>query len=412
MHTARAAAALLLFIVSASACSDEGIGVIDPDPDPPIIQAPRDLVAQGHGVVGDRFTAELWVRGTTAYTTTWGTRTVDGIQARGNAVKIWDVSAVTPVLVDSLIISEATTLGDIETTADGRYLVVATESAGSIVIYDLQNPRKPQLVTRFTNADIANGVHTAEVQEVSGRQYAFLCIDARNTDRARLVIVDITVPASPVMVFSRIMGGPSVHDVFVAEGILMTALWNDGVTIFDIGGGGRGGTVSNPVELGNVKTVGGKSHNIFWYRDPVTQSRRFALVGEEGPASIPSSSVGDIHVLDVSDMSKPREVGFYSVPGAGSHNFSADEERGILYAAYYNGGVRALNIRGDLGACAEAQKSSDGRCDLVKMNRELARGPVGLSFPVFMWGVHFTDGRLYASDMLSGLFRLSSAPEF
>ena len=409
MNRVKIFAALMFVGAIGAGCGDDdddnGTG-----PDPLVIQTPQDLVAQGQGIVGDRYTAELWVRGNTAYTTTWGTRTVNDVQARGNAVKIWDVSATAPVLVDSLIVPDVATLGDIQTTADGRYLVVATEPTGSIVIYDLQNPRKPELVSRFSDSEIANGVHTAEVQEVGGRQYAFLSIDPRGAERARLVIVDISTPSSPVVVFSRIMGSPSVHDVFVRDGILMTALWNDGVTIFDIGGGGRGGTVANPVELGNVKTVGGKAHNIFWYRDPVTASRQFALVGEEGPASIPSSSQGDIHVLDVSDMTRPREVAFYTVAGAGSHNFSADEERGILYAAYYNGGVRALNIRGDLGTCTTAQKSTDGRCNLTKMNRELAKGPVGLSFPVFIWGVHFAAGKLYASDMLSGLFRLSTVP--
>ena len=106
-------------------------------------------------------------------------------------------------------------------------------------------------------------------------------------------------------------------------------------------------------------------------------------------------------------------VAFYNVPGAGVHNFSADESRGILYAAYYNGGVRALSIRGDLGSCDPVQKADDGRCDLRKMNRELAKGPSGVS-PVFVWGVYFdpaTD-RLYASDMLNGLWRLSTVPEF
>lgn len=399
--------AAFVAVVATAGCGDDPKVV---GPEPLVVQPPRDLVAQGQGIVGDRYTAELWVRGNTAYTTTWGTRTVNDVQARGNAVKIWDVSASAPVLVDSLIVPDAATLGDIQASSDGRYLVVATEPAGSIVIYDLQNPRKPELVSRFSDSEIGNGVHTAEVQEVGGRLYAFLSIDPRGTARARLVIADISTPSAPVVVFSRVMGTPSVHDVFVKDGILMTALWNDGVTIFDIGGGGRGGTVANPVELGNVRTVGGKAHNIFWYHDPVTGSRRFALVGEEGPASIPTSSQGDIHVLDVSDLSNPREVAFYTVPGAGTHNFSADEERGILYAAYYNGGVRALDIRGDLGTCTAAQKSSDGRCNLTKMNRELARGPVGLSFPVFIWGVHFAGGKLYASDMLSGLFRLSTVP--
>jgi hypothetical protein len=364
------------------------------------------------GVVADRFTGELWVNGNTAYTTTWGTRTVNDVQARGDAVKIWDVSNAQPLLVDSLIVPGATTLGDIQTTPDNKYLVVATESAGSMVIYDVANPRKPTLVTRFENADIANGVHTSDVQAVNGRVYAFLSIDPRGAAKARLVIVDITTPSAPAMVFSQIMGTPFVHDVFVRDGIMMTALWNDGIAIFDVGGGSHGGSPSNPVQLGSVKTVGGKAHNIFWYRDPATGIKAFALVGEEGPGSIPTSSVGDVHVVDVSDMTKPKEVGFYSVPGAGVHNFSADETRGILYAAYYNGGVRALSIRGNLGTCASNQKSPDGRCDLRKMKRELAKGPVAESVPVYIWGAHFADGKLYASDMLNGLWRLSTVPSF
>lgn len=381
-------------------------------PDPLLRSTPFELTAQGQGAVPDRYTAELWVQGNTAYTTTWGTRIQNGVLGRGNAVKIWDVSAATPTLVDSLIVSDATTLGDVQVTADGRYLVVATETIGSIVIYDLQDPRKPVVVTRFQNADIINGVHTAEVQLVNGKLYAFLSIDPRGSDRARLVIVDITNPAVPSMVFSRIMGTPFVHDVFVRDGILMTALWNDGIAIFDIGGGGKGGTVADPVQLGGVLTVAGKAHNIFWYRDPAGGSRRYALVGEEGPGSIGSSSVGDVHVIDVSNLSKPREVAFFNVPGAGVHNFSVDEERGILYAAYYNGGVRALSIRGDMGSCSGSQKASDGRCDLGKMDRELAKGPAGLGFPVYVWGVHFTGGKLYASDMLNGLWTLSTVPAF
>ena len=141
---------------------------------------PFDLVTLGQGVVADRVTAEVWVQGNTAYTSTWGSRTVNGVQNRGNAIKIWDVTAVAPVLVDSIIVANATTLGDVQVTDDGKYLVVATEPVpGAIVIYDLQNPRKPVPVSRFNNADTNNGVHTAEVQPVNGRLYAFLSVDPR-----------------------------------------------------------------------------------------------------------------------------------------------------------------------------------------------------------------------------------------
>jgi hypothetical protein len=204
------------------------------------------------------------------------------------------------------------------------------------------------------------------------------------------------------------MGSPYVHDVYVRDGILITALWNQGITMWDIGGGGRGGTVSNPVQLGNVVTVGGKAHNVWWYHSSGGE-KRYAFVGEEGPGSIGSSSIGDIHVVDMSDMSAPREVAFYHLSGAGTHNFYVDETRGILYAAYYNGGVRALDVHGDLSTCDAANKSADGRCDLGKMGREVASGPTGVG-AVYIWGVQLSGGYVYASDMLNGIWKLAPVP--
>jgi hypothetical protein len=110
-------------------------------------------------------------------------------------------------------------------------------------------------------------------------------------------------------------------------------------------------------------------------------------------------------------MASPREVAFYTVPGAGTHNFSVDEQNGILYAAYYNGGVRAIDVRGELGTCTDAQKSSPVNqavqlCDLSKMGRELAVGLKDRSNAVFVWGVQFLNGSVYASDMLNGIWKL------
>jgi hypothetical protein len=368
-----------------------------------------NLHIDGRGDVPDRYTAEVWVVGNTAYTTTWGSRTINGVRSVGNAIKIWNVAGTAPVLVDSVIVGDATTLGDIQATDDGKLLVVATEFVpGSIVVYDIANPLKPQLISRFTNADTDPGVHTAEVQPVNGKLYGFLSVDPGGGNPAKLVIVDLSTPSVPVEVFSQAMGNPFVHDVFVRDGILMTALWNDGLSIFDIGGGGKGGSVSNPILLGNVKTVGGKAHNVWWFHDASTGTKRYAFVGEEGQGAIGASSSGDIHVVDVSDFANPREVAFYDVPGAGTHNFSVDEGRGVLFAAYYNAGVRALNITGSLSTCDAGMKSGDGRCDLGKMGREIAHGLTDTGASVYVWGVKSVGTKLYASDMLNGLWRLDT----
>jgi hypothetical protein len=353
----------------------------------------------GWGVVAERRTAEVAARGTWAYTSTYQS----GLS--GDAIKIWNVTNPAPVLVDSLIIAGVLRTGDIQISDDGGLLVVATEGAGgSIVIYDRSDPAHPVRLSRFMNSNTSRGVHTVKLGRVNGRLYAFLSI---NPSPPQLVVVDITDPANPAEVLVKQMGLPFIHDVFVRDGLLFTALWHAGMTIWDIGGGGTAGaSPANPIQLGNVETVDGSVHNIWWYHGP-NEAKRYAFVGEEAPGVVGSRSAGDIHVVDVSDLRNPREVAFYRVTGSGVHNFVMDEADGILYAAYYDAGVRALDVTGDLGTCAPAEKATDGRCDLRLMNREIGTGLTDRS--VFVWGVAIVGTRLCASDMLNGLFVLDAA---
>ncbi len=377
----------------------------DPTPVEPPPAGSVALTVLGSGQVLDRYTGEVWVQGDVAYTTTWGDR-----EAFGNAVKIWDVSGDIPTLIDSLIVPNAVTLGDVQSSDDGQLLVVATEfSPGSIVLYSLANPRKPQFITRYSTALTDPGVHTANVARVNGRLYAFLCVDIANTGSARLVIVDITDPTTPTQVFTQTMGAPFVHDTFVRDGILFIAVWDSGMKIWDIGGGGRGGTPANPVELSSFATTGGQAHNIWWYKNANTGEKRYAFVGQEGPGAVGAFASGDIHVVDVSNLSAPREVAFFHVDGAGTHNFWVDEARGLLYAAYYNAGIRVIDITGDLSVCVPADRDLLHRCDLSEMGREVGHA-LTEEAPVYVWGVQVAGGHVYASDMPNGIWKLGLVP--
>src|SRR3712207_2753200 len=82
----------------------------------------------GEGRYVARYTAELSVRGNTAYTSTWGTRGSTTGTASGNAILVWDVSGPTPEVVDSVIVGpNVSTTGDVAVSDDGSLLVVATE---------------------------------------------------------------------------------------------------------------------------------------------------------------------------------------------------------------------------------------------------------------------------------------------
>ena len=270
------------------------------------------------------------------------------------------------------------------------------------------DPAKPQLITRYSSPLTDPGVHTAEVQRVNGKLYAFLCIDPSSTSPARLVIVDLSNPSSPQQVFTAAMGSPYVHDVFVRDGILITALWNQGITVWDIGGGGHGAAlrIRSARQCRDCRWKGAQRLVVSQCRE---RREAICVCRRGGSWSDRLVGDGDIHVVDVSNFAAPREVAFYHVDGAGTHNFSMDEARGILYAAYYNGGVRAISVTGDLSNCDAAARSTDGRCDLVKMGRELGTGPTNAG-PVYIWGVQLVGTHVFASDMLNGIWKLDAVP--
>ena len=397
----------LLLFIAVSACKDSPS---DPGDDGPIFTL-HQLPVLGSGSVPERFTAEIAVRDGIAYTTTWHTRAPNPVS--GNAVKVWNVSGNTPILVDSIIISGANTTSDVQISADGRWLVVSTEGGvlNGISIFDLSvSKTAPPLAKRHATTATAQGVHTVKLSTINGRLYAFMSVNPVGATPAKLVIADITTPAGATEVFQQNMGNPFVHDVFVRDGILMTAEWTDGIRIWDVGGGSRGGSPSSPVEIGHLQTVGGHAHNIWWYYSP-NGEKKYAFVGEENSAELFTMSSGDIHVVDVSNLASPREVAFFSAAAsttstgrpAGTHNFSMDEASNILYAAYYNGGVRALDVSGDLSACSASEKSPDGRCDLGLMKREVGRALNETSRPTFVWGVQYANSRVFASDMINGI---------
>jgi hypothetical protein len=183
-----------------------------------------------------------------------------------------------------------------------------------------------------------------------------------------------------------------IHDTFVREGIAFVFAWDSGVRIFDVGNGIRGGSPSNPVLISRVVTQGGQAHNGWWFHNPNTQEKKYLFVGEEGPGLVGSSSSGDIHVVDVSNLAAPVEVATFNLAGAGVHNFWMDEQAEILYAAYYNGGVVSIDVSGTLTGNLAARKIDD----LV---------PAAGSY---VWGVQLFNGSVYASDMVNGFWQLSS----
>jgi hypothetical protein len=320
-------------------------------------------------------------------------------------VLVWNVSGLTPVIRDSLVIADVHSTADLDVSEDSTLLMVATGAlAGGVVIYDIRDRGHPQFVSRFESASTREEVQSAKFGRVNGRRYGFLS----NRAAGRLVIVDLEDAARPREISSPRLGEPFVEQVIVRDGILFGAVWSQGLAIYDVGGGGRGGSLANPVLLGRTEPTTHGTRAVWWYHDPVTGSRRYAFVSEEQFRGPGSPAAGDVYAIDVSDLTNPRIVAYYHPPVGGAHDIHVDEARGYLYAALYDGGIRVLDVRGNLSDCSVSQRGLAGRCELGLMGREVAHAVVDQT--PFIRSVAKSGNRLFASDMLQGLWMIDATP--
>jgi hypothetical protein len=371
------------------ACGGDDNSGPGPGPDPEL------QVLAGGDNVPSRYSSDLWVRGSYAYTGTWGGAPRNGNP--GNVVNIWSLGAGgAPALSGTLSVPNISTVSDVQVSDDGQVLVFGAEigSNAGLYVYDVTDPLHPAFLD---SALVETGIHTATIAEIDGHRYVFA---ARNPQDPALQIYDITTPTAIALVASvPVPANYGIHDTYVRDGLAFVFAWNTGVIIYDVGNGIRSGSPHSPVEVGRVVTgsadlSGAAAHNGWWFHNPVRGENRYLFVGQEGPGLIGSRSSGDIHVVDVSDLAHPTEVASFHLEGAGTHNFWMDEARQILYAAYYNGGVVALDVSGTLSG------------DLS--DRLISRIQPGGDGDTYVWGVQLAGGSLYAIDMLSGLWQLGT----
>ena len=365
-------------------------------------------VVGGGNNVPERLSSDLWVHGNYAYTGTWGYHPGSG--AAGDALNVWTLSASgAPSLVDSVIVPGIATVSDVQVSDDGQLLILSGERGGDfgqdggIYVYSLTDPAHPSFLGAASTP--FGGTHTVTLSSINGQLFAFAAKNpgfngTSKENEPALMIYSLTNPSAPALVHREpIPDHYGIHDTFVRDGLAFVFAWDEGVIIYDVGNGMRGGSPAGPIEVSRVVTAasGGNStsaHNGWWFHNPVTGEQRYLFVGQEGFGSVGSASSGDIHVVDVSDLAHPTEVAFFHLNGAGTHNFWVDEARQVLYAAYYNAGVIALDISGELTGNLSSRLLSQVR-------------PGGAG-NTYTWGVQLANGSLYAIDMLSGLWQLKT----
>ncbi|HUP90564.1 MAG TPA: Ig-like domain-containing protein [Longimicrobiales bacterium] len=323
-----------------------------------------------------------------------------------------------PTIIDSLVI-DARTINDVQTTPDGKLGVVTREGASSrrngIVILDLADAGHPKVLSEFTET-VTGGVHSVfTYQSPKFGTYVFITDDATGSLRT----IDLNDPTKPKEVArwqTQRGAGRILHDLDIRDGFAYLSYWNDGLVILDIGNGLKGGTPTKPELVSqyvydlealyrDVEVEGGPGYirgtHTAW------RSGKYVFVGDEVFTAKPigvkmpgmglGKANGRLHVIDVSDITKPKEVAWYEPKDGGSHNVWVAGD--TLYMGDYQGGLRVLDISGELMG------------DLLAQGREIAHVHTGdaqgfVPNASMAWGAFYHKGLVWVPDIFSGLWAI------
>ena len=357
----------------------------------------RSLEVIGKGIVPDVKTSDLWVwEGVDgrdyAITGTWG--------ARGEAF-LWDVTDPSNIHTIDTVQVDARTVNDVKVSEDGTIAVITREGASNrkngIIILDVTNPAETKILSEYTDG-LTGGVHNTFIYE----NHVYAVNNGRKYD-----IINIEDPRNPytVGVFELDTPGHSIHDVWIEDGIAYSSNWGDGVVVVDVGSTnsadmpGAGGSPNNPTPLGSYSYPSGWNHAAFPFKSKSTGKFYVAAGDEAFPYGLdtqgPNRAAGWIHFIEFDGWDNPDEVARYQVPEAGSHNYWIEND--VMYAAFYNGGLRVVDVSGDLMG------------DLYEQGREIALflpSDPNAAIPnsTFTWGPQPYKGLIFLSDWNSGIW--------
>jgi len=380
---------------------------------------PRDVKQNvklvGHGLISDVFTGDLWVWAGVGKHEGKDFAATGTVFGNGEAY-FWDVTNPDSMLIIDTVTVDARNVNDVKISEDGRVGVISREGASNrkngFVILDVSDPYNVEILSTF-NDDMTGGVHNTFIYE----NHVYAVNNGRKYD-----IINIEDPKNPfrVGIFELDTPGHSIHDVWVENGIAYSSNWHDGVVAVDVGGlkfseknrsdvqynpllmkAGQG-SPSDPVKLAEMKDSKGRNHSAFPFLSQST-GNFYIISGDEWfpfgmnnlYQSKPSSPRGGFHFMNFNDPDNPREEATYMAPEVGSHNQWVYND--ILLAAFYQGGVRILDISGELLGDLYKQGREIGFFKSFHKEGRIPNAPM-------VWGAQPYKDYIFFSDMNSGLY--------
>jgi hypothetical protein len=243
---------------------------------------------------------------------------------------------------------------------DARYAVMSREGASNrvngVVFLDLADPAHPKISSSF-DVELTGGVHNM----FATNDHLFAV-----SGGSKYVIINSEDIYKPSYVSEYLHPNARMHDLWVRDGIAYSAQGGVGTIVVDVGNGKWGGSLKSPKLINAVPINSG--HEIYPYFQRST-GKMYLFIGDEqmnrrgrawegsgyslsGPGGAPpkggiaQTSGGYTHIVDFTDPMNPRKVGRYQLEDYGSHDIIVEND--ILYQAYYDGGVRVVDVSGML----------------------------------------------------------------
>ena len=280
---------------------------------------------------------------------------------------IMDITDLANMVRTDSIRVDARVINDVTVSPDGRYGVLSREGASNrvngVVILDLATPAHPRIAATF-DQELTGGVHNM----FATRDYLFAI-----SGGDKYVIVDVRDIYHPKYVSEYNHPNSRVHDVWVSDGIAYSSEWGTGVVAVDVGNGKWGGSVEKPVLINTYPTTSGATHEIYPYRQRST-GKTYLFLGDEimsrqgrvwegtsylqdinARGGVPQTSAGYTHIIDFTDPKNPKNIAKYHQEEFGSHDIIVEDD--VMYQAYYDGGLRVVDVSGELvGNLAEQRR--------------------------------------------------------
>jgi hypothetical protein len=325
--------------------------------------ARRRIMVQGRGSITHVHTSDFWPwtgRDGRDYALvgTWGG---DGW------AYVFDITDLAnPVRTDSIQV-DARVINDVTVSPDGRYGVLSREGASNringVVILDLATPAHPTVASTVTE-NLTGGVHNM----FATNEHLFAI-----SGGDKYVIIDVKDLARPRVVGEYNHPESRVHDVWVRDGIAYSSEWGTGVVAVDVGNGKWGGTIQAPKLIGTYPTTSGATHEIYPYYQAST-GKTYLFLGDEimsregrvwegtsylqninEKGGVPQTSAGYTHIIDFTDPANPKNIAKYHQEEFGAHDIIVEDD--VMYQAYYDGGLRVVDVSGELvGNLAEQRR--------------------------------------------------------